>query len=154
MSNDDKHELQFKLLDYHHRAMETRREVQLRIFLGVVAMYLVLAKGTADSISKVSEPQLLQIWVQYFFGIVFILYTIFTLQVEGWNKADRQKYMRLQQMLWDSSVDSDKPKKECCKEECWCTSIRFSWAGTWPVLTVLLLTIICCIFVGSLKIGS
>ncbi len=90
---DDKFELQFKVMDYHHRAMETRRTIQVQIFLGTVAVYWLLTLGAKTLISEWKDSQ---VFIRGAFISIAFLYLLFTIQVEGWNKHDRQKYLSLE----------------------------------------------------------
>ena len=147
MSNDDKHELQFKLLDYHHRAMESRRAIQLQIFLGTVAVYWLLIHNASDLISKMKNSILMQMS----FVIMWFLYLVFTIQVEGWNKQDRQKYLSLEKSLWASSVGGNKSEEE---KECWRRTLWRSWAGVLSVVMISFLTYASWLFLSSLKPGN
>lgn len=137
-------ELQFKLLEYHHRAMESRRAIQVQIFLGTIAVYWLLIHNARVLISEWAGVQM---FMQIGFGVVWFLYLIFTIQVEGWNKHDRQKYLALEKSLWASSAGGSLAEEK----ECWCSTLWRSWAGVVSVIMISFLAYVCWRFVGSLN---
>ncbi|GEM_PF-5182113 len=139
----DKLELQFKLLDYHRRAMENRRAIQFRIFLVAAGFILVLTKGLFDS--KMIPLKGSHVWLAavVLFGLAFF-FSIFTWAIERWNKHDRDRYIPLENKIWESLEMGALPDdpKELLKG-----LGKVSWAGWWPALSIWLLAFACWSFI-------
>lgn len=141
--SDDKLELQFKLLDYHHRAMESRRSIQFRIFLVLAGLILLLARGMLDT--KLTPLKDSHEWLAalVFFGLA-LCFSGFTWAVEGWNKHDCDRYVQLEDKIWKSLELGDVPDNT---QDLLGVPGKVSWAGWWPVLSIWLLAIVCWVFV-------
>jgi hypothetical protein len=57
-----------RLLEYRHNAMESRRGIELKIFTGIVALFLIITKGLHDAISQIETLPL----VPWILGLAFI----------------------------------------------------------------------------------
>ncbi len=131
----------FSLLDYHQKAMESRRQIQFRVFLSLAALCLVLTKGMAE---LPYHGILTKISLTIMFVILWVLFIGLVVQMEVWNKSNREKYRAIEEFIFNTLRIM--PKKETC-----CETLKFSWAGTWPVVGLLFLLLGCCVFVWALK---
>lgn len=130
-------EIELRLRDYHHKTMESRRAIGFKAFLSLVALELILLKGAFDFPCAVSEMRAYGICV---YIILCILFIFFMWQIEKCNAVDRRKYRALENSLWKNTRKEDEDKEETRWEK-----VRNSWAATWTVLTVVILTVLCCL---------
>ena len=132
----DEWDMNFRLLEYHHRAMESRRAISFSVFTGSVALYLLFAKGTVEYLKghpPLPDPFFL-LQVKLMFGAIFLLYVCFQIQMERVNKFDRQRYKALQEALFPAP-NTHVP----ITRESWRETMSASWAATWTVSLLFLL---------------
>jgi hypothetical protein len=89
------------LLEYHHRAMESRRAIELKIFTAAIAFFLVITKGLYDAREVLYSYQ----GAGYFLAVPFLLslviYLFMLLCIESASKRNRQKYH-----YWSDRIDA------------------------------------------------
>lgn len=127
-----------KLLDYHRKAMESRRTLSYQAFLGLLGFYFVLFQAIEKLIPLI-DPSLEHLlrWVMTVVVIAaFTLFLAFSWQVEVRNAGDRKKYSHLEKDLWDSVVSTPIDDQISTAD-----LVRRSWATTWPLLTLFVLSI-------------
>ena len=143
------------LLDYYHRAMESRRGIELKIFTGIIAFFLVVTKGLYDRIETLAAltkylPTYLP-GTTYIIGIPFILcifiYLFMLCRIETASKMDRSRYH-----FWENRIDTlvkerfglstEKSESEIEKEGFLSSWFR-SWAAAPPFMAALLIALSC-----------
>jgi hypothetical protein len=127
-----------KLLDYHRKAIESRRTLSYQAFLGMLGFYFVLFQAIERLIPLIdpSLEHLLRWLMTAVVLLVFALFLAFSWQVEVRNAADRTKYGYLETDLWTSVVSVSVGNNATFHE-----LARRSWATTWPLLTLLVLSV-------------
>lgn len=139
------------LLDYHHKAMEARRAIGFKAFLSLIALDLLILKGATEIRTAVSDLEYLKILVIAGYWVLCSLYTVFIFQIERVNRYNRVKYSQLEKHIWGlTGLTPASPPKLPSTESLWKTVVR-SWAGTWPVLTIILFSLGCTLVVAQLK---
>jgi hypothetical protein len=125
----------------HRRgAMVERRNIGLRIVVGIVAFDLIVLKLAVDAASRVSDHGQLAWAVRLISVGAFVVLAGMLFQLEVRNRADRTVYRdaerRVETMQWDPGRPPAPPQEESL----WFT-LRQSWATTWTLAGVLVLTI-------------
>jgi hypothetical protein len=125
----------------HRRgAMVERRNIGLRIVVGIVAFDLIVLKLAVDAAGQVSDHEQLA-WIVRLIGVgAFVVLTGMLIQLEIRNRGDRSVYRdaekRIEELQWDPGRAPERPREESI----WST-VRQSWATTWTLGGVLVLTI-------------
>jgi hypothetical protein len=145
-------DLAFKksMLEYYRLAMESRRSLSLRILTGVVALYLFGIWGAGELTKYICELNKLRYVMRGAAVTICILYACFIFQIEKRNKFDREKYLALERYIWDRITGALTPALKI-ETECFCTALSKSWAGTWAVIAVALLSVVTWIIAGLLQ---
>lgn len=137
-----------RLLEYHHRAMEARRSIQLKIFTGGIAFLLIITKGLYDYRDAIyNVPHILLIIIGGFAALPAI-YAFMLVRIEAASKRDRESYHGLESDLrqvvkgyfYEPSLD--KPERR----EGLGWSLLRSWAAVPPFLVALLVGVACVLF--------
>jgi hypothetical protein len=141
------------LLDYHQRAMESRRSVGFKAFLALAGFDILLLKGICDMRPAIENWELFRFLVVIGYWSFLALYFFFMLNIELANRFNRLKYIQLEETVFRHTglePDLGGPPRPRYGEGCWKTLI-VSWAGTWPVLAIALITLICSLAVYQLR---
>lgn len=146
MTEKETIQYRLQLLEYHRGAMEDRRRLNFRIFLGVVAMYLLLGGFMAELWSKPAPVLGLAVGLIEIVALsILVLFTVVCWQIENANIFDRDKYIQLHAVIWDDVMNEpyryDPPvAPETRREIAW-----RAWTMTCPVIFSAILTV--CLFV-------
>jgi hypothetical protein len=123
-----------------YEAMVARRNVGLRIVVGVVAFDLLLLKIAVEAADRVDDLAGLTMAIRLIAVCAFLVLAGMLTQIEIRNRDDRLVYRnasgRVQAIRRGSS-----PHAEADLREGFWTSVGRSWATTWPLPGVLVLTI-------------
>jgi hypothetical protein len=125
----------------HHRsAMVERRNIGLRIVVGVVTFDVIVLKLALDATDSVSDHSELAWAIRLIAAGAFVVLAGMLLQLEGRNRRDRVVYRAAEQRA--DAIRLGKPASQAQPEEesIWYT-IRQSWATTWTLGGVFILTI-------------
>jgi len=131
---------------YHQSAMVERRNIGLRIVVGIVGFDLLVLKLALDASESVTDHSELAWAVRAVAAGAFAVLTGMLIQIESRNRTDRKIYIA-------ASSRADAIRKggstvgmnaEDVKESLWKT-VKNSWATTWTLLGVLFLTVTICL---------
>jgi hypothetical protein len=124
---------------HHQSKMVERRNVGLKIVIGIVTFDLLLLKFGLDAHDKVSDPSELG-WAMRLVAVVaFMVMAGMLTQVELSNRRDRIRYRHAEARAEKIRL-GEAPPRDARSESAW-YSVRQSWATTWPLAGVLFLTV-------------
>ncbi len=132
--------------------MVERRNIGLRIVVGVVAFDLIILKLALDATDSIEDQSELAWAIRLIAVGAFVVLAGMLLQLEGRNRRDRMVYRAAE--LRADAIRMGKPlPNEAPEEETIWFSIRQSWATTWTLGGVLVLTIAIWWLAGLLTSG-
>ena len=137
---------------HHFQRMDARRAIELRLFIGLAALDLLLAKGAADYVARVEHTSLVKALLCVVLAGVPILYTGMILQIELVNKRDRERYHYYEDLMFDDTTSRERAT-QALEEGLW-RSVRSAWAATWTGVALLALSVLCFVFVLTLSVPS
>ncbi len=123
-----------------YEAMVARRNVGLRIVVGVVAFDLLLLKIAVEAADRVDDQAGLTTAIRLIAVFAFLVLAGMLTQIEIRNRDDRLVYRNASERVRAIRSGSTPRAEEDLREGFW-TSVSRSWATTWPLLGVLVLTI-------------
>lgn len=134
---------------HHRRSMVERRNIGLKIVVGVVGFDLVVMKFAVDAADSVSDPSELAWAIRLVAIAAFAVLAGMLTQLEIRNRSDRSLYraaeLRAERIrLGQPPIQTD-PEPESVPY-----TIKHSWATTWPLAGVLMLTVAICWLAGIL----
>jgi len=116
------------LLAYHRNAMEERRRIEIRTFVGIVVFFLVVVNGAIAIRADVQNLVCLKIILSILFLLAPWLFLGFLYQIEKRNWSNRDAYLKIEEKVHQvlevpvpRSVDKRMP----------CTEWKQAWAATW-----------------------
>jgi hypothetical protein len=124
---------------YHRSAMKERRDVGLRVTIGIVGFDLLAIKLALDSVEHVSNLSALTAVVRIITLSAWVAMTGMLFQIELRNRIDRAKYKWAEE--WAIALRTGATPQPVPVNDSFWRTIRNSWAGTWPVLGGIGLTI-------------
>jgi hypothetical protein len=124
---------------YHRSAMKDRRDVGLRVTIGIVGFDLLAIKLAFDSVEHVSNLSAMTAVVRIITISAWVAMTGLLIQIELRNRLDRAKYRWAEDRAIALRTGATPPAIPV-NDSFWRT-IRASWAGTWPVLGGIGLTV-------------
>jgi hypothetical protein len=125
----------------HHRgAMVERRNIGLRIVVGIVAFDLIVLKLALDASDRVSDQSELTWSIRLIAVFALVILAGMLAQLEIRNRGDRQLYRAAERRMEAIRLGEDLTKVKPV-EESWPYTVRQAWATTWPLLGMLVLTI-------------
>jgi hypothetical protein len=126
----------------HHRSsMVERRNIGLKIVVGVVTFDLVILKVALDATKNVTDVGQLAWLVRVVVVAVLIITAGMLLQIEVRSRADRAA-ARTAEARADALLMGTEPSRVRTSEESLFTSVRHSWATTWPIAGLLVFTVV------------
>ncbi len=123
-----------------YEAMVARRNVGLRIVVGVVAFDLLLLKIAVEAADRVDDQAGLTMAIRLIAVVAFLVLAGMLTQIEIRNRDDRLVYRNATERVRAIRRGSTPRTEEDLREGFW-VSVGRSWATTWPLLGVLVLTI-------------
>jgi len=130
----------FEQAAHHHHAMVERRNIGLRIVVGVVAFDLIVLKLALEAADKVSDQGELAWAIRLIAAVAFAVLAEMLLQIEGRNRDDRAIYSAATERAEKIRQGKPPPVEAPPAESFWLTVSR-SWATSWTLGGVLVLTI-------------
>jgi hypothetical protein len=125
----------------HHRSsMVERRNIGLRIVVGVVAFDVIVLKLALDAADNVGSHSQLA-WATRLIAVgAFVVLAGMLLQLEGRNRRDREVYRAAE--LRAEAIRAGKPLSNISwPEESFWFTVQQSWATTWPLAGLFILTV-------------
>jgi len=123
-----------------YEAMIARRNVGLRIVVGVVAFDLLLLKIAVEAADRVEDQAGLTMAIRLIAIFALLVLAGMLIQIELRNRDDRLVYRHAGERVRAIRRGATARAEQDRKEGFWITVSR-SWATTWPLLGVLVLTI-------------
>jgi hypothetical protein len=123
---------------HHQTKMVERRNVGLKIVIGIVTFDLLLMKFGLDAGSKVSDHSELAWAIRFIAVAAFVVMAGMLIQIELSNRRDRIRYRHAEARAEKIRLGAAPPRQ--ARAETIGFSIRQSWATTWPLAGVLCLT--------------
>jgi hypothetical protein len=123
-----------------YEAMVARRNVGLRIVVGVVAFDLLLLKVAVEAADRVDDQAGLTMAIRLIAVCALIVLAGMLTQIERRNRDDRLVYRNATERVRAIRRGSTPRPVGDLREGFW-TTVSRSWATTWPLLGVLVLTI-------------
>jgi hypothetical protein len=120
--------------------MVERRNIGLRIVVGIVAFDLIVLKLAVDAADQVSDHSQLAWAVRLIAVGAFVVLAGMLFQLEVRNRADRTVYRDAEQRVEAMQWNPERPHAPPLEESLWFT-LRQSWATTWTLAGVLVLTV-------------
>jgi hypothetical protein len=134
----------------HHRgAMVERRNIGLRIVVGIVAFDLLVLKLALDAADQVSDQSELTWAIRGIAVFALIVLTGMLVQLEIRNRGDRQVYRAAERRM-EAIRRGEDPAGIEAPEEALSYTVRQAWATTWPLLGVAVLTVAIFVMAGLL----
>ena len=127
-----------------------RRNVGLRIVVGVVAFDLIILKIALEASDQVADQAGLVWAVRAIVAFAFLALAGMLIQIEHRNRDDRREYRNAIDRVKAIRRDENPAAIET-PEESFAYSVRRSWATTWPLLGTLILTVAIWVIVGLLS---
>jgi len=124
---------------HHRNAMVERRNIGLRVVVGIVAFDLVILRYALDSTGDISDQSELTWALRMIATVAFVVLTGMLCQLEIRNRSDRILYKDAEHRA--EKIRRGEPPMHEPKTESLIFTIRQSWATTWPLAGVLSLTI-------------
>jgi hypothetical protein len=134
--------------DYHRGAMGTRRDIGLRVVVGIVSLELLVVKFAIDAAPHVTDVHRLAWAIRFVTGGACVVLAGMLCQIEARNRRNRITYINAE--MQDRPTQPGVPAEEPYDESFW-FSVWQSWASTWPFLGVLGLTGAIWVVVGLLR---
>jgi hypothetical protein len=126
----------------HHRSsMVERRNVGLKIVVGVVSFDLVILKIALDSTKNVRDVGQMAWLVRVVVVAVFVTTAGMLYQIEVRSRADRAA-ARTAESRADALLTGTEPSRVPSSVENLAASVRHSWATTWPIAGMLVFTVV------------
>jgi hypothetical protein len=120
--------------------MVERRNIGLKIVVGIVAFDLLILKLGLDAAEQVSDYQELTWALRLVAVFAFVILAGMLVQLEIRNREDRRLYRAAERRMDALRRGEDASAIEPLDESTWHT-VRQSWITTWPLLGMLGLTI-------------
>src|SRR3954454_12884455 len=130
----------FEQATHHHNAMVERRNIGLRIVVGVVAFDLIVLKLALEAADKVTDQTELAWAIRLIAAVAFAVLAGMLLQIETRNRDDRAVYRAATDRAEKIRQGKPMPAQTLPTESFWLTVSR-SWATSWTLGGVLVLTI-------------
>jgi hypothetical protein len=127
-----------------------RRNVGLRIVVGVVAFDLILLKIALEVSGQVLDQDGLTWAIRGIVTFAFITLSGMLIQIEHRNRDDRREYRNAIERVRAIRRGEDPAAIETPEESLRLT-VRRSWATTWPLLGTLALTVAIWVMAGLLS---
>lgn len=119
--------------------MVERRNIGLKIVIGIVTFDLLLLKFGLDAGDQVSDDSELTWALRLVAVVAFLVMAGMLFQLERSNRRDRIRYRHAEARAEKIRL-GEAPPREARSETLW-YSIRQSWATTWPLGGVFFLTV-------------
>lgn|GEM_PF-2804247 len=126
-----------------------RRNVGLRIVVGVVAFDLILLKLALEVADQVPDHAELAWSIRAIAAFAFLALAGMLVQIEQRNRDDRREYRNAIERVRAIRRGEDPGGIETPEEDFWHT-VRRSWATTWPLLGAFALTVAIWVIAGLL----
>jgi hypothetical protein len=137
------------LLNYHHDAMESRRSIQLKIFTGSTAFFLVVTKVIYEARENISDTPFVPWGIGFAFLVLLLTYLFMLWRIETATTFDREKYHRLEDHLRSILPACSPPseiKNRTRGNETILDTLLRSWASVPPFLATVIIAGSCWIF--------
>jgi hypothetical protein len=134
--------------DYLRGAMGTRRDIGLRIVVGIVSLDLLIVKFAIDASAHVTGVHRLAWAIRFITGGACVVLAGMLCQIEARNRRNRIAYINAE--IQARPPRAGTPDEETYDESVW-FSVWQSWASTWPFLGALGLTGAVWVVVGLLR---
>ena len=136
------------LLNYHHSTMESRRTIELQIFIAAITLFLIITKGLYDARDVVALVSWAPAAIAVAYGFLLAIYFWMLFRIETANMFDRQQYHRLEKcarrMLPGlTEIVETKGTKNESKKETVGQAISRSWAAVPPFAVAVVIAVSC-----------
>jgi hypothetical protein len=123
---------------HHQDNMIARRNVGLKVIIGIVTFDLLILKFGFDAGGDVTDVSELTWAIRVVSAMAFVVLMGMLIQIEVSNHRDRIRYRYADARAKKMQMGQAPPPK--AKQETFWASVGRSWATTWPLLGVLCLT--------------
>ena len=127
-----------------------RRNVGLKIVVGMVAFDLIVLKLALEVSDQTADQDSLTWAIRAIAIFAFLTLAGMLAQIEHRNRDDRRAYRNAAERVRAIRQGEDPAKIKTPEESLWQT-VRRSWATTWPLLGVLVLTVAIWVMAGLLS---
>jgi hypothetical protein len=146
-----------KLATYHREEKEKRRTLAMQVFIGLIAVDLLLARGATEVAPRVTDVDTFRWGMRALFVALFVIFALFMLRLERAIKVNADQCDPLERYLWGlaggtvEGYPAEGLHKLKSKQPTFWESVLGTWMGACALLAAAVFALMGWVLVGILK---